>query len=664
MEYTQQEISNFNLIKAALLSRRGIYYDKDKITDLLTQTPRVCLMQYTDEGDKYILFGLLRTSDWQHYSDYVLGRKLVRIDSNISLQLVQLRACTGAISIFDYGIGNKYKPEFDYDIFCLSLNQENQFEDNELEIYREAFIDALTLDMENDIEDLTPLVRFVRNVRFYLASHRGEYLESDWGAFGIEELNHLVIVMQGFHGFLERNNGDIIKRLQRRQGTGPNTTIYNMVTNLEELKNVIANRLRRNVIANRSRRQIDSVDGIANLNSLEELTDLSLKIIKEKTGPGSDEEDEWTEMSLLNEAQNTAWEFDIQEEYKTLISTHRTSEEKKKERWDENHDQNTYTDMTLFHSSLGKDPPDTFDLSEGRVFFSTDSGFMSELMEDENWREKEYKVNSLRLIRLEDGYWRENAELDLGVSFDEHIFPNVDGFICKRLQDQRGDAMNDWEEAVAEVCIYPHALPKVMAKNAPKPQFYDTLISGVDMRVVALGTEYTIGQFKRLGKFFIEKKLVYDNFDNNEIDAGCSLTELMANIAYPVLVNPGSFEQVYCIQDIMGWINAGNTTDPNTRQEITKIRVMNEQDIEKKELQNFTKEKNQIEDKINQLRSEPGNMQKIRTLEYKKRMLDESIRKQKEEKVRRETKRLGLGTERSAKKRRLKFKLQRIELKF
>ena len=182
------------------------------------------------------------------------------------------------------------------------------------------------------------------------------------------------------------------------------------------------------------------------------------------SGDDSDDED-WTQMSLLNEAQNIAWGFDIQEEYKTLISTHRTSEEKKKERWDEYHYQTTYTDMTLFHASFEKDPPDTFDSSGERVFFSTDSGFMSELMEDEDWIEKEYKVSSLRLIQLEDGYWRENAELDLGVSFDEHIFPNVDGFICKRLQDQRGERMDTWSAAISEVCIYPHALPKVMAKT-------------------------------------------------------------------------------------------------------------------------------------------------------------------------------------------------------
>ena len=466
MEYTQQEIANFNLIKGALLSRRGIYYEKYQMTRLIEETPRVLMMQYTNEGDKYILFGLLRTPDWQYYTKYVLDEELLNIDPNIALQVVQLRSFSGAISIFDYGIGDRSKPEFDSVIFFLP----NQFEDNELEIYREAIIDALTLDdaVENDRgEDQTPLVRFVRNVRFYLSSYDN--------ALGFEDLMHLGTIMGILHEFLERDDSDIIKRIQRRQGTGPNTTIFNIVTELKELKDVIANKIRQ---------QIDESDAYRYfLNYLKEQTDLSLMIIEEKTGSGI-------------------------------------------------------------------------------------------------------------------------------------------------------------------------------------PQFYDTLVEGSDMRVVALGSEYTMDQFKRLGKFFIEKKLVYDDFDNNEIDAGCSLADLMTNIAYPVLVNPGTFEQVYCIQDIIGWINTGKTTDPNTRQEITKIRVMNEQDVETKELQNFTKEKNQIEDNINQLRSEPGNMREIRKLEYKKRILDESIRKQKEEKIRRETERLGLGTERSAKKRRLKFKLQRIELKF
>ena len=58
-------------------------------------------------------------------------------------------------------------------------------------------------------------------------------------------------------------------------------------------------------------------------------------------------------------------------------------------------------------------------------------------------------------------------ELDIDSSLDYKEFPNVDGFMCKRLQDQRGeDGMNDWSAATSEICVYPHALYKISITKA------------------------------------------------------------------------------------------------------------------------------------------------------------------------------------------------------
>ena len=115
-----------------------------------------------------------------------------------------------------------------------------------------------------------------------------------------------------------------------------------------------------------------------------------------------------------------------------------------------------------------------------------------------------------------------------------------------------------------------------------QPQFYDTLVpEGVIPEVVALGRSFTLNEFKQLGPFIIEKKLIYDNYLEDEEDVGCGF-ELAKNIAFPVRTGPQS-SQIFCVSDLVKWINMGNDKDPGNNEPITTIRVMNENDVAEQE---------------------------------------------------------------------------------
>ena len=166
------------------------------------------------------------------------------------------------------------------------------------------------------------------------------------------------------------------------------------------------------------------------------------------------ESDYWEDAELLEEAQG----------YRNdRINQHKiASKEVKMKRWNNNTYVDTFDDV-LYHMSWAKDPPDVWDPNRGKVYFADEETFFSEMFPEEDWREKEYHLTQpLRLLILSSGYWRENGELDIDRSFEDKEFPNVDGFMCKRLQDQRdADGMNDWSAATYEICVYPKALHKI-----------------------------------------------------------------------------------------------------------------------------------------------------------------------------------------------------------
>ena len=185
-------------------------------------------------------------------------------------------------------------------------------------------------------------------------------------------------------------------------------------------------------------------------------------------------------------------------------------------------------------------------------------------------------------------------------------------------------------------------VPEEIDKDAPKPQFYDTLVQNDNYKVIALGTELTLEQFKQLGNFYIERKLIYDDFEYRDsegketTEAGCMP---FPNLEYPVMIKTGDekFNQIYCISTILGWVNQGENTDPKTRRVIRKIRIMNDDDIEKEEMRAFEKEKAKLNAELARYKENRSttDMKVIRDTEFKLRELERKIREQKAEKIRR-----------------------------
>lgn len=123
----------------------------------------------------------------------------------------------------------------------------------------------------------------------------------------------------------------------------------------------------------------------------------------------------------------------------------------------------------------------------------------------------------------------------------------------------------------------PQAIKNLMPWGVAK--YYETL--GL-VKIVKLGTSLTLQEFKKLGKNFrIEKKLIYDNYLADENDVGCGF-ELAKNIQFPVRTGPQS-SQIFCVSDLVKWIQMGRDKDPGNNEPITSIHVMDENDIAEQE---------------------------------------------------------------------------------
>ena len=101
--------------------------------------------------------------------------------------------------------------------------------------------------------------------------------------------------------------------------------------------------------------------------------------------------------------------------------------------------------------------------------------------------------------------------------------------------------------------------------------FHETGVAPAGAFEVLLGDEFTRAEFLDLGNFYIERRLVLENFEDDSDD--CNFAG--GNILYPVLVNKS---QVYCVEDILGWLKA-NDMDPITREEVKSIYVMTEAEV-------------------------------------------------------------------------------------
>ena len=120
-----------------------------------------------------------------------------------------------------------------------------------------------------------------------------------------------------------------------------------------------------------------------------------------------------------------------------------------------------YDEINLYHSSQTS-PPDVWQPTN-HVYFSEVQNYFSALFPGENFIEKEYIGENIKLRVISDPYWRENIKWN----FDHDYFPDVDGVKVKNYMDTSisssysGESVEDWSEGDFEVIIYPQSLHKI-----------------------------------------------------------------------------------------------------------------------------------------------------------------------------------------------------------
>ena len=127
-----------------------------------------------------------------------------------------------------------------------------------------------------------------------------------------------------------------------------------------------------------------------------------------------------------------------------------------------------------------------------------------------------------------------------------------------------------------------------------RPQYVDKLVDGEEYKILKIGQTLTFEEFSKLGKYYIERRLIYDNFSIDADEVGCDMGIAYENVELPVRTNYGS---IYCIKYLQRWINMGKKTDPNTGLDIETIYIMSEDDIKERELLD-------LEDQIQTLKTE------------------------------------------------------------
>ena len=173
-------------------------------------------------------------------------------------------------------------------------------------------------------------------------------------------------------------------------------------------------------------------------------------------------------------------------------------------------------------------------------------------------------------------------------------------------------------------------------RERARTQFFDTLVpNGILPRVVALGTVFSLEEFRNLGPFRIERKLFYDDFDVDAEKVDCDIA-FAANRKYPIMTIPQN--NVYCVTELLQWVVSFKyNTDPYTNGIIERVRIMNERDIEKKELEEYTREKELLQKERAEKNAKGTDRRDIRKLDYRIRELERMIVERKAEKIRRKT---------------------------
>lgn len=159
----------------------------------------------------------------------------------------------------------------------------------------------------------------------------------------------------------------------------------------------------------------------------------------------------------------------------------------------------------------------------------------------------------------------------------------------------------------------------LVVRQRARAQYVDKLVDGEEYKILKIGQTLTFEEFSNLGKYYIERRLIYDNFSVDAEEVGCMSGIAYENVELPVRTNYGN---IYCVKFLQEWINTGKQSDPNTGLDIETIYIMSEDDIKERELKDL---KDQLETLETKIKNEKGRQKDVkgneRALELRRKII-------------------------------------------
>jgi hypothetical protein len=288
------------------------------------------------------------------------------------------------------------------------------------------------------------------------------------------------------------------------------------------------------------------------------------------------------------------------------------------------------TDTRIFHveDRWARISFDEFDVEEEPAEEDSDSSSLGYSSEDEDNDEDDDESDSS--IQLVGGSIFGSEEERVREHRDQIRPPNREAAwdrLTEMISNNRRALMRDREDAQTT----PEAVPVFHETDNP---------SGTR---VPLGQSFTIGQFLRLGDFYIEKKLILESFEDGADDE-CDF--LGGNKLYPVIVNKpeGGRGFVYCMTEVVHLLeqsaknggNPRNAQETQTREPFQTIHVMTEAEVNAWQNRDKVDTEAQLTKKKKALEELPREIERLET-DLKK--LKEREKKRKEEREKRRKKR-------------------------
>jgi len=218
--YTQQEIANFSLLKDAFLQQNALYNNREALYELVRQTPKVLLMEYTEQANKYILFAMLENRVFK-VLDHIKNGDISPVKA-VSLRGNSYRSG----SLFQFGFGNYDTPEFETRIFNIVHYTLMPPIPNFKNVFLDKCVEALMFKPQTNPDSARDFVFLLDNLLMLLKETPMESLYS----------NFITLPLLEFGDFLTYDDNTILDRIQDFEGFGQDSMMWNVISKIQSIK--------------------------------------------------------------------------------------------------------------------------------------------------------------------------------------------------------------------------------------------------------------------------------------------------------------------------------------------------------------------------------------------------------------------------------------------